>query len=240
MIKILAIGNSFSQDALRYLHGMMRSAKIDCKVVNLYIGGCSLYRHYRNMLSEERAYSFEINGMSTGLFVSLKEALLSDEWDFVSLQESSPKTGSYECYEPYIGALADYVRLHCPPAKLLIHKTWTFAEGCPRFKLSPFETPEEMFPAITECYERAAKEIGAEMIIPSGDAMYRLYREIGDETYRDGFHANKVHTRYMLGLVWFASLTGRSIDEVTFRDLDGEISDEMFETVRRIAKEVTE
>ena len=56
MIKILILGNSFGQDSVRYLNGISRAGKKEIRVVNLYIGGCSLYRHYRNMLSEEAAY----------------------------------------------------------------------------------------------------------------------------------------------------------------------------------------
>lgn len=40
MIKILAIGNSFSQDATHYLHQIGEADNIELKVVNLYIGGC--------------------------------------------------------------------------------------------------------------------------------------------------------------------------------------------------------
>ena len=57
MKKIIVIGNSFGTDITRYLYGVARSEGVDLKVVNLYIGGCSLYRHYRNMLSEEPVYS---------------------------------------------------------------------------------------------------------------------------------------------------------------------------------------
>ena len=52
---ILAIGNSFSTDATRYLYGIARAAGDNLQVTNLYIGGCSLEQHYRNMLSNERA-----------------------------------------------------------------------------------------------------------------------------------------------------------------------------------------
>ena len=62
MIKILCIGNSFGSDCTRYLPGVARADGKDIKVVNLYIGGCSLYRHYRNMLSDAPEYNFEING----------------------------------------------------------------------------------------------------------------------------------------------------------------------------------
>lgn len=44
-LKILAIGNSFSEDATRYLHQLANAAGIDTKIVNLYIGGCPLERH---------------------------------------------------------------------------------------------------------------------------------------------------------------------------------------------------
>ena len=108
-LKILTVGNSFGEDATRYLYGVARAAGDEVKIAMLFIGGCSLYRHYRNMLSEERAYAYQINGMHSGLHVSLKEALLSDEWDFVVTQQCSPDSGSIETYYPYVTVLADYV-----------------------------------------------------------------------------------------------------------------------------------
>ena len=237
MKKVLIIGNSFGTDAARYLNGISRAAKSEIKVVNLYIGGCSLYRHYRNMLSEEAAYSYEINGISTGLFVSMKQALLLDEWDFVVLQQCSPQSGEYEKYQPYLSELAAYVRKLCPPAKLVMQMTWTFAHGCKRFNLTPFETPEEMFPAVESAYRLAAEVIDAHFVIPSGKAMQKLYAEIGEETYRDGFHCHMGHTRYMLGCMWFMAFTGKSIEGNSFRDFDTEVSEERVALVQRIAFE---
>ena len=49
MIKVLAIGNSFSSDATRYLYQIARADKVDMKVVNLFIGGCPLSYHYSNI-----------------------------------------------------------------------------------------------------------------------------------------------------------------------------------------------
>jgi len=70
MINVLAIGNSFSQDATRYLRKVAQAAGDDIKVVNLYIGGCPLWRHYKNICEDAPAYSLEIDGESTGFFVS--------------------------------------------------------------------------------------------------------------------------------------------------------------------------
>ena len=58
-MKILSIGNSFSQDAHRYLHKLAKQEGVDLKTVNLYIGGCSLRTHYLNMLGDYANYIFE-------------------------------------------------------------------------------------------------------------------------------------------------------------------------------------
>ena len=237
MKKILLISNSFGEDATRYLYGIARAAKENVKVVTLYIGGCSLYRHYRNMLSEERAYEFILNGCRSGLSVSLKEALLSDEWDFVTLQQCSPLSGDEGSYFPYITELASYVRKTAPAAKLYIHETWSFAEGCARFALTGFSTREEMIPAVKKAYKKAAKAIDADGSIPSLEAMNKLYAEIGEGAYRDGFHCSLGVGRYMLGCLLFMIFFGKNAEGNAYRDFDVDVSDEEIALAQKIAKE---
>lgn len=238
MKKILIIGNSFGTDVSRYLWGVSRAGGEELSVVNLFVGSCSLYRHYRNMLSEEPAYSYEINGHSTGLLISLKKALLLDEWDFVVFQQCSPKSGEYESYQPYLSALSDYVKRLCPPAKQCIHLTWTFADGCTRFQLSPFTGRDEMQAATIAAYRKAAADIGSDLIIPSGLAMWELYRYKGADTYRDGFHCNPGIARYMLACLWFSFFTGRSCLGNGFRDFDVPVTEEDVALAEKIADEV--
>ena len=238
MKRILFISNSFGEDATRYLYGISRAAKEEVKVVTLYIGGCSLYRHYRNMLSEEKVYDFILNGSRSGLLVSLKDALLSDEWDIVALQQCSPKSGDEESYYPYITELAAYVRKMAPAAKLYVHETWSFADGCSRFNLTNFKNRDEMIPAVKKVYKKAEKKINADGIFPSLDAMNKLYAEIGDKTYRDGFHCSLGVGRYMLGCLLFAVLFERDVTGNTYRDFDESISDEELALAQKIAKEI--
>ena len=72
MIKILAIGNSFSQDATYYLHQIAAADDVDIKVVNLYIGGCSLERHWNNIQNEAEEYLLEENGCSCFRSLSIR------------------------------------------------------------------------------------------------------------------------------------------------------------------------
>ena len=52
-IKLLAIGNSFSVDALQYFYQIASSLGIErIEIGNLYIGSCSLERHLKNITNE--------------------------------------------------------------------------------------------------------------------------------------------------------------------------------------------
>lgn len=238
-MKILVIANSFGTDAVRYLYGIARAVREKVKVVNLYIGGCSLYRHYRNMLSEEKAYAFEINGISnTGVRISLKEALLSDEWDTVVFQQSSPEAGCPETYEPYLSELSAYVKRLAPAAKQYLQETWTYDPANKYFLTMPYHTREEMIPAVKSAYREAAKRIGATGLIPSMDAMRKLYDEKGgDVTYRDKHHASLGIGRYLLGCVWFMTLLGKDVEGNSFRDFDEEVSEADILLAQKLARE---
>ena len=65
MKKILSIGNSFSQDAQRYLHKVAENENEKIQCVNLYIGGCSLGHHFVNMIEDTADYAYELNGEDT-------------------------------------------------------------------------------------------------------------------------------------------------------------------------------
>ena len=236
MIKILCIGNSFSQDASRYLYGIARADGVAIKIVNLFIGGCSLARHYRNMMSDDRAYDFEINGMtSTGVKISLKEALLSDEWDYVTIQQQSSNSAIYDTFLPYLTALSEYVRKMSPKAKILLHQTWGYKKASERLARFGYDTHEQMFKLVRNSYEIAKKEIDADGIILSGEAVLLANKADAENIYRDDFHMSKGFGRYMLGLVWYKSLTGKSIMENTFCDFDEDISEEQISLAKRCA-----
>lgn len=238
MKKILLISNSFGVDATRYLYGIARKAGEEVSVACLFVGGCSLYRHYRNMLSEEAAYQLHYNGHATPFRLSIKEALLADEWDIVTFQQASPKSGDFSTYEPFLTELSAYVKKYAPGAKQYIHAIWAWSDARLSLKAeAPYKTSAEMFAADHKAYAEAARAINADGFIPCTAAMEKLYSRIGDDTYRDGGHASHGVGRYMLALVWFGTLFGKSVEGIGFRDLDVEVSDEYIEIAERCAAE---
>ena len=226
-MKVLAIGNSFSEDATRYLHDIARADGEKIEVTNLYIGGCSLERHYRNMLGNKREYGLQYNGHITGFFVTLEEALLSRDWDVITLQQASHFSFRKESYVPYIFALADYVRECAPKAKLLIHQTWAYEDGSTRLaEVAGYDTAAHMFADIQSAYAQISAEIDADGIIPSGHLFRNMLENGIPKIHRDTFHASKGLGRYALGLLWYRMLTGNRVADNTFRDFDEPISEE--------------
>ena len=213
-MNILSIGNSFSQDAQRYLHGIAKADGVVMNTFNLYIGGCPLSLHYRNMLSEAPAYTLEMNGVST----------------------QSPR---YDTYQPYLNQLAEYIR-HCvPKAKLAIHQTWAYEQSSSRLQaLFGYQDQAEMFRDLKNAYQTAAQDIHADYIIPGGEVLQALLANGIEKVHRDCHHASFGLGRYALGLVWYAFLTGHDVLNNTFADFDETISPEEIAIAQKCAMEV--
>lgn len=236
-MQILSIGNSFSQDAQTYVHRMAK----DLFTVNLFIGGCSLELHYRNMLGDKKRYSLEVCGLRTGFDMSIKEALLSRKWDVITLQQVSSASFRYESYMPYVEELAAYVRKCNPAAKLYLHETWGYESNTERVEKWGFRTMDEMSEKVFATYAKVAETIGADGIIPSGHGLLALSHAQEKPVHRDGSHADSGIGRYMLGCVWYETLTGKPVTETEFSDFDVPVTPEEAALVREVAhKTVTE
>jgi hypothetical protein len=239
IMDILTIGNSFSCDATHYLHQIARAGGDEINIVNLYIGGCPLSVHYRNMIADDDAYPLEFNGTMTGFKVSLKEALLSrswNKWDYITLQQVSNRASYFETYSPYIEKLADYIRGLCPESKLLIHQTWAYEEGSDRLtKELGYKKQADMFKDVKESYEKAAKLINADGILPSGAVLQNAINAGIKKIHRDTFHADLGIGRYMLAIAWYQALTGKNALENTFCDFDVPVDSQLIPTAKKAA-----
>ena len=226
-MNVLCIGNSFSVDATRYLHQIARADGENIHVVNLYIGGCSLDMHFRNMMGDSKSYELYLNGHSSGFFVSIKEALLSRKWDIVTMQQVSHQSVDYATFQPFLSELSAYVRKYAPTAKQYLHQTWAYQPGYEKMTQQlGFPTHADMYRAIKAAYAEAAAAIDADLLIPSGAVMNQLLESGFETIHRDPIHASLGIGRYALGLLWYKVLSGKSITDNTFRDFDEAISEE--------------
>ncbi len=226
-MKILSIGNSFSEDAQRYLSRAADAVGIPLKTVNLVIGGCSLEQHHQNMLSGEAAYRYDENGNATNRRVSITEGLTCDDFDIVTLQQVSHFAPLFDTYEPYLSALAALVRKHQPRAKIYLQQTWAYENGSQRLcEELGYQSAEAMLSDVRASCEKAKEAIRADGIIPSGELMLLLSNKGTRRVHRDTFHADLGFGRYALALLWLRTLCGVPAANNRFSDFDIPVSEE--------------
>ncbi|WP_165822488.1 DUF4886 domain-containing protein [Paenibacillus montanisoli] len=215
-IKVLAIGNSFSDDAMRFLPFIAQNAGVNLEIANLYVGGCSLETHWTNATNDIKAYDYHQLGKPNKQ-VSIKEALESDDWDFVTFQQVSGLSGILDSYFPYLPNLVDYVKGIEPNAKLALHETWAYAKDSTHQDFPRYDNDQDkMFNALKQAYLDAAKKTGISIIIPSGESWQNARAtSIGDTLTRDGYHGN-TKGQYLAAATWFSTLTGKDISKSAF------------------------
>ena len=225
-MNILSIGNSFSEDATRYLHEIARAEGEEINTANLYIGGCSFEMHYENMLSGARAYELQYNGQNTGFFVSLDEAIKNRRWDIVTVQQVSHLSFVTESYLPYVVELVGYVRNLLPNAKIYLHQTWAYERNSERLlNIAKYPTSEAMLCDVVKANYEIADVICADGVIRSGELFGELTKKGYSGLYRDTFHASVGLGRYALGLLWYKELSGKTISADVFTNLDEDVDE---------------
>lgn len=219
-VNILAIGNSFSEDATHFLHQIAKAGGIETMVVNLYIGGCPLALHWQNIEIDAKVYQYQRNGKATERYISIKEALMEEEWDFIITQQASHDSGLLETYEPYLHKLYMYIRECVPKAEVLLQETWAYEIDSTHDLFIRYNCSQKvMYEKLYEAYHKAADSVPVRLI-PCGEAVQaarRLkpfqYENGGMSLCRDGFHMHYVYGRYLLAAVWYEFLFQRSIFE---------------------------
>lgn len=191
------------------------------------------------MLSDERAYTLEMNGSSTGFFVSLKEALLNRDWDVITVQQVSQEAPFFDTYIPYLDELAKFIRRLAPKAKIVLQQTWAYEQGSHRLNEElKYRDQMDMLSDIVKAYKTAAEHIGADYIIPSGEVFGAMLQGGIEKIHRDTFHASLGLGRYALGLTWYKFLTGNDILNNTFTDFDEEIPTEQIEIAKKCVEQI--
>lgn len=222
ILKILTIGNSFSDDTMQYVYDIAQDLKVkNIKLGNLYIGGCSLDTHASNAREDKSAYEYRTNtagAWSTVKDYKMSDAIRSENWDFISLQQASGSSGIVSTYSQ-LEYMIGYVRSLCPTAKLVWNMTWAYQQDTTHSAFSKYNSDQTvMYNAILTAVEkkiRPREEIHA--ISPTGTAIQNARSSyVGDRLTRDGYHLSLDFGRYVAGLTFLHKLTGLSIDSVSF------------------------
>ena len=214
-LKVLAIGNSFSEDAIeQHLSPLVRAEGLNVIICNMYIGGCSIERHVDNLRHNKPEYryrKFDVNGKVTEKWNYTLEAVLAEEeWDYVSLQQVSQSSGMPESYV-LLPELVEYVKARVPEdAVLMFHQTWAYAPKSNHGGFVNYDRDQmKMYNAIVKTVNQEAPKVGIKLIIPCGTAIQNARTSsLGTDLTRDGFHLSFAHGRYIASCTWLEAVLG--------------------------------
>ena len=90
---------------MEHTANILRSLGVtDFKLGNLYIGGCSINRHYNNAVHDLADYIYYTNsgdGWEKKEQVSIENAVKEDVWDIISIQHGTGDKSRYTSSESY-------------------------------------------------------------------------------------------------------------------------------------------
>ncbi len=214
--RILAIGNSFSENAFRYLYPVLKSFGVRKIVLgNLIIGGCSIERHYNNLINNVPDYLYRKNVRGVEENYSnfqLIDALKDEKWDYITMQQASHDSGLLDTYQ-LVMSLKEKIQDIINDEKVQYgwHMTWAYQKNSnhPAF-INYQKNQKTMYRAILNCVKQNIMvNNNFDFLIPAATAIQNARTSyLGDSlTCCDGFHLEPLG-EFIVGLTYVMAITG--------------------------------
>ncbi len=214
-LKILSIGNSFTQDAMWYMPHILRKMKINnVRLAHITYTACTLSKHYEFYKTDSACYYFFTNeGLNSNWKMErnykLRSALKYADWDIIILQQLSNQAGLYSTYEPYLSNLLNNIYKEIKDKDVVFgwHMTWSYATNSDRVGFERYGNNQiTMYDSIVKASQRVTTDIGIKLILPSGTTLQNLRNTKLTSSpldfTRDGSHADLGAGRYALACTW--------------------------------------
>lgn len=246
-IKILSIGNSFSTDCMEYLYQLLKNAGVKNVVLGIaYHSGCKLEQHLQYARADSTDYSYHKNtsgSWKNSANKKLSSIIADQDWDIITLQESSKTSGVANAYHVNLKPLVDIVRNYNNTAALVWNMTWAYQQDSTHSSFPTYNRNQmTMYQMILNCTKNYVEKDGRfEYIIPVGTSIQDARTSyLGDHITRDGYHLNKQFGRYLAALTWTCKILNIDPDAITYNPSPADINADMVrvagESVRNALK----
>lgn len=225
-VKILFIGNSFSEDTSRYLYDIATSNGKNVVVAEAHIGGVGFADHMERINGNKADYRYvryDKTGRTTINKRTLGQLLRADDWDIVFMQQNSQNSGNHATFQPELNQLHHYVLSNVKNStrvKVGLNGTWAYATT---YRAFPSYAPNQllMYDAITNAYKIELTKRSYDYYIPSGTAIQNargsdVIDRYGKELTRDGIHLEESVGRYTAGLAAYKAIFGSNNEKDDF------------------------
>lgn len=211
-LKILAIGNSFTDNGTNWLPRLINDCDGDsiC-IAKLTRSGCSLQQHWENHLNDREDYTLSYSDRGRWQASETKTidgALYLMDWDIIILQQVSNDAGRWPTFQPWLDFMKDLCLAANPSARLGWQYTWAYTPGSSHPCFGYYDNDsEKMYAAIMEAQDRASE--GMDFKIMSAPLVRKLreaYPEVSNQFSADGYHIIDDLALLALSMLWHDTL----------------------------------
>lgn len=234
VLKILTIGNSFSNDCMEYVYDIALAAGAkEIMLGNLYIGSCTVEKHLKNAKEDNASYTYYTNDFGAWERVSkhkMSDAIKSENWDFISIQQNCENSGRPEKYAD-LAELVNIVKSQAtnPKVEIMWHMTWAAQNDYTGKLFAHYQMDQEtMYKAIVNSVKTQVFPIkDITRVIPNGTVMQNIRSSYwGDTITRDGIHMSLPYGRILGGITIVAATIGIDYDTIDLTGVHEKIADD--------------
>jgi len=224
-LKILSIGNSFSVDTMQHMANIALALGVKkIKLGNLYVGGCSIRKHYYHASNDLPAYKYYVNtgnGWEVTPEYKISDAIVSEQWDWISIQHGTGDGSYYTKPESYqdLPKLIQYVKeMAWPGVKLAFNMTWVGESDHTHREIVSYGGNQLLiYQKIAELTRNLILPMAEiQCVSPTGTAIQNARTAGLGLLTRDGYHLSYDLGRYIAGMTFLKALTGVDIRGLTW------------------------
>lgn len=193
-LRILAIGNSFTIDALRYVSDILTNLGVDKATYSLYgatHSSASLEHWCEQALQDSLVELTHWGGAKMDVEQGTMQELLAQSWDVVVLIQKSEDAIHYETFNPWLHQLIDHILQHCPNPNLTL--AWEMSWSYNDTYVTTYSNYGRWL-LIALAAQTMTWNDGIDVVIPVGTAIQNARNtDLNSESQltRDGWHLNE-------------------------------------------------
>lgn len=234
-LNILFIGNSFTEDAVQHLPGIVAAAGLkNIKMVHMNYGGRTMKEHSDGYSTLDDYRCFRC-ASGSGSWIrdygryTVQDIVKEDEWSVITIQEHTGRTAAWEWTAEHKAVIQNYIsnmkvnQSGLPEFAYIMSQAYgnpkvISSYGQIKVLTDNFSSQDEMYRTIVSRARKVLDETSVDRIIATGTTLQNLRSSSLNTPYdltRDGYHMDLGLARYAAACTVFESVIPNRIDDVT-------------------------
>lgn len=214
-LRVLCIGNSFTNNALKYVCPLLAAAQVNTSSYSIYSlphTGASVEHWWKVAESGEVVQLNYKGGERMPVEEGSLAKVVAQDWDVITLQQVSKDAVNYSTFNPWLQRLIDFILQHCtnPQVTLAWQTAWSYNQAYGK------TTSYDRWHQISSAVLQMVVVDGIDVLIPTGTAIQNarsteLSTDEGELTC-DGVHLDRNVGCYVASCTWVEAICGPVFD----------------------------